>query len=138
MDLFREIYARTPWAAVGIVAVALLVLVLLGMIVWQLFGYTLQALSPRAEKFPRRHGLLLLGTGLAAWAALLGVLFIPRAETRHYLVHAAWVLLLAGLYAVAEGLGGLLFARRRLGLVGVIWAMLLGTIVFVFMRLSHG
>lgn len=113
MDLFREIYGRTPWAAVGIAAVLLLLAVLLSMVVWQLFGYTLQAISPRAKKIPRRHGLLLLGTGLAAWTALLGVLFIPGADSRHYLVHLTWAL--AGLYLVAEGFGGLLFARRRLG-----------------------
>ena len=136
MDLFREIYGRTPWAAVGIVAVLLILLVLLGMVVWQLFGYTLQALSPRAEKMPRRHGLLLLTTGLAAWAALLGVLFIPGAERRHYLVHLVWALALVGLYTVAEGLGGLLFARRRLGLVLLLWAILFSTAVFAVRRLG--
>lgn len=122
-------------------------MVLAGLILLNLVAYTVALILPaKQEPVTRQMGLaeICLGLVLAAFGAALATLpdWLPQPiggsaqgwspgsppEWIKRASHLSLPILAASLYALSEGLGAALFARRRVGVVMLIWAMVAGVV----------
>jgi hypothetical protein len=127
------------WLQVAFVALALLLVALAGLILRNLVVYTVALTIPaKQELVTRRMGLAEIGFGLAFAAIGIAMAtlpdWLPRVTGTSAQVwparasHLSLPILAASLYALSEGLGAAFFARRRVGVVMLIWAMVAGVV----------
>ena len=130
------------WLQIAFLALALLLIALAGLILHTLVAYTLALISPaKTEPVTRRLGLAEIGLGLAFAAIGIAMATLPDWLPRVIgtsapgwptrASHLSLPILAASLYALGEGLGAALFARRRVGVVMLIWAMVAGLVWLV-------
>ena len=128
---------------VAFVALALLLITFAGLILLNLVTYTMALTIPaKQEPITRRMGLTEIGLGLAFAATGIALATLPDwlpqligGSARGWppgwftqVGHLNLLILAASLYALSEGLGAALFARRRVGVVLLIWAMVVGLV----------
>jgi hypothetical protein len=140
--LFVRFFEFDLWLQVAFVALALLVIVLAGLILVNLVAYTVALIIPgKQEPVTRRMGFAEIGLGLtfAAIGMAMATLpdWLPRVTGTSAqgwparASHLSLPILAASLYALSEGLGAALLARRRVGVVMLIWAMVAGVVWLV-------
>lgn len=127
--------ALALWNQALFVLLGILLIVFVGMILRQLVGHSLALLVSKPDA-PRAKGWIKVFAGIG----LLGLsvaLVVLQEYLRDILGTASVAVslgaLASGLYALAEGIGVLLFRRERGGVVMLIWTII-GGIVWLVVR----
>ena len=125
---WERFLAMELYVQVLLAALAVLLIVFLGMILRQLVGYSLAVLVSNQDT-PRAKGWVMAGAGVGMLAFAVGAVVLQ--EYLHSILGTASVvvsmgLLAAGLYALADGIGVLLWRRERGGVVMLLWGIIGG------------
>ena len=128
--LLNRVLEQPLWTQCPLGALAVLLLLFFGMILLQLVKYSVATIATQADV--RRSA--------GARESLIGVVFlalgIGAVVVQEYLnrvlgtetVVVSLGLLAAGLYALFDGLGILLWRRSRIGVVALVWLIVGGTV----------
>ena len=128
--LLNRALEQSAWTQCLLGILALLIALFFGLILFQLVAYTVAIIATRAD-LERSAGdrESLIGAALL----VLGVAAVVVQDDLNRVLGTATVvlplgLLSAGLYALFDGLGILLWRRSRIGVVALTWAILCGTV----------